>query len=331
MLSNRGEKKIITDENKVIYSNKKDLTYCTQGEIYNSGFVKKINNDISFDKKGVYLFEAIRKVGKSIADKMGCEVKKYPLLLPVETIEKTNYLIKFSHHCIFCDELAIDQASIKKKFKSTNITVKKIREGYLNSAQYVLSPSACYHMYPEYENTVLENPLKISFEQNVCRNEGVVSEDTSFGRLKSYNIREIVFIGDPEYVRESLNRVEALIKDTLLELGLSFELVKATDSFVMAEAKLLERIQMLQDLKHEFRVYFDKERSMAVASINYHDQSFTKAFNISMKQTQQVVSGCVGIGIERVVLAYLAQFGIDSDKWSRSIRDLCYEVSKASF
>ncbi|MBW4085040.1 aminoacyl--tRNA ligase-related protein [Paenibacillus sp. S150] len=319
MLKNTDESRTDNQNPKVIYRHTQEYKYCSQAEILNSGVVKKLNHDVSFNLTGVYLFEAFQKTGKLIADKLGCQSKKYPLLLPVETLEKTNYLAKFSHQCIFCNEAAADE------IPSPSASLANLRDVPHHLAQYVLSPSACYHMYPDYENSVLEDSLKVSFEQNVCRNEGEIKEEDSFGRLKSYNVREIVFIGEAEFVRQQLHQAEELIKEQFIELGLSFELSRAMDSFVFTQAKILERLQLLHDLKHEFRVHLDKGRSIAVASVNFHDQSFTKAFNISKKNVKQLVSGCVGIGIERMTLAYLAQFGVNSEHWSKGIRDMCDE------
>ena len=70
----------------------------------------------------------------------------------------------------------------------------------------------------------------------------------------------------------------------------------------------LEKIQLLNDVKHEFRVSYSENQDLAVGSVNYHENTFTSPFNITLNG-ENIVSGCVGLGIERLALAYLRQLG----------------------
>ncbi len=58
---------------------------------------------------------------------------------------------------------------------------------------------------------------------------------------------------------------------------------------------------------------------MAVASFNLHGFNFTRPFGISVNGTE-TVTGCVGFGLERMVLAFLSQFGMEESCWPEEVR-----------
>ena len=297
-------------EENLLFSNRRCNDFLNEEDILKSGLIKLLNGNISFNGEGVRLFKFFEKFTEEIAREMECEEKKYPLLLPNEVLEKARYLYKYSHHCILCEEVDADIKKISDKLSDTNfITINDVISSGVKHADYSLSPSACYHTYLDYENQILDTPIKISFQQNVCRNEGDKIKTDSFGRFTCYNIRELVFIGSEEYVRKNLSMAEELIKRKFIEMNFSFDIEKASDSFALPESEIVERMQLARDVKHEIRTHYSNGKSLAVASINYHDESFSKPFKICVNNTKKTVSGCIGFGIERLVLTYLSQFG----------------------
>lgn len=291
---------------EVLFENKVNREYVSDEKLYNEEYIKMMNGDICFNEKSVGIFEKFERIGREIADEMKCVKKIYPLLLPVDTLEKTNYVAKFSHHCIFCDE--VDEVKlINYKNNKETMDAYKVRDSFTKKSSYLLSPSACYHTYFDYENTSLKQNLSISFQQNVCRTEEKYM-DNDFGRLRSYHIREFVYIGTKQFVKEALAKTEELIKNKLIELDLDFSIVRANDSFALPEERILEKLQLINDVKHEFRVSYSPQNDLAVGSVNYHEDTFTKPFNITLNG-EKIVSGCVGLGLERLSVAYLRQFG----------------------
>ena len=91
-------------------------------------------------------------------------------------------------------------------------------------------------------------------------------------------------------------------------MDLDFSIVRANDSFALPEERILEKLQLINDVKHEFRVSYSPQNDLAVGSVNYHEDTFTKPFNITLNG-EKIVSGCVGLGLERLSVAYLRQFG----------------------
>ncbi len=56
-------------------------------------------------------------------------------------------------------------------------------------------------------------------------------------------------------------------------------------------------------------------------------KKYTKAFNIK-SQTEELYSGCSGIGLERWAAAFLAQKGIQPDKWPEGFQERCGDLPK---
>ena len=131
---------------EVLFENKVNREYVSDEKLYNEEYIKMMNGDICFNEKSVGIFEKFERIGREIADEMKCVKKIYPLLLPVDTLEKTNYVAKFSHHCIFCDE--VDEVKlINYKNNKETMDAYKVRDSFTKKSSYLLSPSACYHTY----------------------------------------------------------------------------------------------------------------------------------------------------------------------------------------
>ena len=57
-----------------------------------------------------------------------------------------------------------------------------------------------------------------------------------------------------------------------------------------------------------------------------HGTAFTHPFDISMKESE-AVTGCIGYGLERFVLAFLSQYGENVETWPEVIR-AAYKLNK---
>ena len=282
--------------------------YISEEELYHNGEVKKMQNDVIFNGVAYELYYDICEKLSSIAyGCLECIPQKYPLFLPKSVIERTQYFKKFPHHCIFCCDVGNDFMIFKDKSLHNNFEISEYQDNYMKLSDYVMSPSACYHVYEEYKNSELEDEMSISFIHNVCRNESFGNHGCELGRLRSYNVREFVFLGSEEYVKGKLKQTETLIYDMLCDFGLAFCINRATDSFIMPEEETIKAMQLISDVKHEFRVGISDEKSLAIGSVNYHAESFSYPFSISMKNINRLVTGCVGVGIERLAIAYMMQ------------------------
>lgn len=81
-----------------------------------------------------------------------------------------------------------------------------------------------------------------------------------------------------------------------------------------------KKYQKMEKSKYEVRVSYDKDHTLAAASLNLHGTAFTSPFHIKVKGVDNPVSGCVGFGIERWILVFLAQYGTDSACWPDEVK-----------
>jgi hypothetical protein len=69
-------------------------------------------------------------------------------------------------------------------------------------------------------------------------------------------------------------------------------------------------IQQLKNLKYELRMDAGVAGRVAAASFNLHESFFAERFDIRLADGGPAASGCVAFGIERWMLACLAQLGL---------------------
>lgn len=277
------------------------------------------NGMVSLQEEALFLFQYFTKEFRKIAHSVGkhCEERIYPVLLPVKEYQKTGYIKRTPQYAMFCCSPYEEMNQLEElNSKVTSDSVKDM----LNEPQYSLSPSACFHTYIQYKNkTIKENKL-ISFTQNVFRNEGRLNY-SEFGRLRDYHVREIVLIGDENYVVTMRKKILDKAIEFMKLLNLDGEVSVAYDPFILPKMQKFKKIQMLEKSKYELKLNYEKEKQMSVASFNLHGTAFTEPFHISLEGQSQCVTGCVGFGIERWVLSFAAQYGLNPDNWPDVVRE----------
>lgn len=254
----------------------------------------------------------------------GVKEEQYPAVIHSETLDKTNHFTSFPEHIHFLSHLREDLEVIER-FSQTvresggwkaapldlNATMPKPR--------FTMNPSTCYHCYEGLQNEVLDGDgIVVTAIAKCHRFESKNHAD--FGRLLDFSMREIIFVGKPDFVRENRLRAIEYIKELAVEWNVDCFLEIANDPFFTNDFQVKASFQRNQEMKYELRLtipYLDK--SIACSSVNFHSNTFGNAFNIRMGK-RSAVTGCVGFGIERWVFAFLAQYGLNEARWPASFR-----------
>jgi seryl-tRNA synthetase len=249
---------------------------------------------------------------------------RYPTLIPTSVLERCGYFDSFPHFLMFVTRLHNDidnYHSFVKAFQDQGYIDAFVFD-YCKNTDYCLPPTMCYHTYHQYRDKVI-NPA-----------EGVVitSRGKSFRfeskyhhgleRLWDFTIREIVFLGRRDVVLECRRRFMQRALDFIEHLGLTGYCEVANDPF-FCKPDTAEKIwsQRLFELKYELRLYVEAPRSIAVGSFNFHEGFFGEGFNIKHGDDGWVRTACVGFGLERLVYAFLCQYGLDARTWPDIIRE----------
>ncbi len=186
----------------------------------------------------------------------------------------------------------------------------------------VLAPAVCYHTYPELAGRTLgAEPTLLTARGHCYRYED--GNHIPLERLWEFTMREIIVIGtraQVEDVRQSLVRQVTAFVETL-ELDASIE--SATDPFFAAGDEGRRLMQQAGALKYELRLTVEPSgRAIAAASFNHHSDFFGTRFDIRLAtDATPAHSGCVAFGLERWVLALLAQHGLETKSWPNAARD----------
>ena len=297
-------------------------TYFSHQQVLNGEYVQSCGDGIiMLRNEAVLLFEYFDSVFRNFAIQIGAAEERYPVLLPIKTYSDTGYLRNSSQYSMFCNE-AVEDIELLKEYRNVKDRVDK---SLINQSKYALSPSACFHVYETYRDKTLTKNCSITICQSVFRNEGRFNWK-DFARLRDYHVREIVFIGNNDYVESSRKTIMNMTKDYMNQIDLFGTIQSSSDHFIIPQMQKFKLIQMQEKLKYEWRLFVGESEDIAVASFNLHGTNFTKPFGIKVGE-DETVTGCVGFGLERIVLAFLSQYGFETLSWPEEIRNYCRKDS----
>jgi seryl-tRNA synthetase len=187
----------------------------------------------------------------------------------------------------------------------------------LTPAEVMLTPAACYPLYPTATGTVPSKGRLVDLRSFVFRHEP--SNDPA--RMQIFRQREFVRIGTAE---QALAHREDWLKkgeEILASVGLEVRVEPASDPFFGRAGKVMASAQMEQALKFELlHAVATEEKPTAITSCNYHLDYFGRAFDIRTPDGQPAHTACIGFGLERIALALFMKHGFDVDEWPAEIR-----------
>lgn len=263
---------------------------------------------------------------KRIADAFGAKEETYPAVIHLSTLDKTNHFTSFPEHLHFLTHLRDDLDVIESFSESIRKAGGWKAEQPLDlnrnmpKPRFAMNPSTCYHCYEGLQGETIEGDgIVVTAVAKCHRYESKNHAD--FGRLLDFSMREIIFVGKPEFVRE--NRLKAVehLKQLAEEWELDCLIENANDPFFTNDFQVKASFQRNQEMKYEMRLTIPHiGKSIACSSVNFHSTAFGSAFEIKTGK-RPATTGCVGFGLERWVFAFLAQFGLNEDGWPAAFRE----------
>ncbi|MEI7025624.1 hypothetical protein [Paenibacillus sp. y28] len=262
---------------------------------------------------------------EKVAKPFGAKEETYPAVIHLTTLDKTNHFTSFPEHLHFLSHLRDDLDVIEAFSESVRQSQGWKQEAPLDlnvnmaKPKLAMNPSTCYHCYEGLQGETIEGDGLVATAVAKChRYESKNHGD--FGRLLDFTMREIIFVGKPEFVRENRLKAVELMKQLAVEWDIDCTMENANDPFFTNDFQVKASFQRNQEMKYELRLtipYLNK--SIACGSVNFHSTAFGTAFDIKMGK-RNATTGCVGFGIERWALAILAQFGLDESGWPEAFR-----------
>jgi seryl-tRNA synthetase len=245
---------------------------------------------------------------------------RYPTLIPAEVLRTGGYMSSFPQFLMFATRvhtdienyIAFSESTARDDWRPADI-VK-----YCQGADYCLPPTMCFHTYHQLRDSAVSD-LVVTARGKSFRFESRYR--SSLERLWDFTIREIVFLGDRDFVLDSRSRLMRRVFKFVSELDLAGHCEVASDPFFASETTAPQIVsQRMMELKYELRLPVEADRTISVGSFNFHERFFTDAFHIA-RDRGPAWTGCAGFGLERLTYAFLCQHGLDPARWPRYVRD----------
>jgi seryl-tRNA synthetase len=240
------------------------------------------------------------------------EVMRFPPVMSRKQLEKSGYLKSFPNLlgcvCALHGSEASIRAAADRHEQGDDWTAA------LTSSDLVLSPAACYPLYPiaAARGQLPAGGLQFDIEAEVFRHE----PSRSLDRLQSFRMREFVRIGSPQEIVEFRERWLARAPVIAADLGLPHSIEVANDPFFGRVGQLMAVSQRQQALKFELLIpYYPQATPTACMSFNYHREHFGQAWGIHDQRGETAHTSCIAFGIDRLVVALFAVHGLDLQHW----------------
>ena len=184
------------------------------------------------------------------------EALRFPPVMSRKQLEKSGYLKSFPNllGCVCAlhgSEAAIRSAAERHETGGDWTTS-------LSPSDLVLSPAACYPVYPiaAERGRLPEDGLLFDIEADCFRHEPSPHLD----RLQSFRMREFVRIGSPEEILEFRERWIGRAPEIAGDLGLPHTIDVASDPFFGRVGQVMAISQRQQALKFEMLIPFHADR-----------------------------------------------------------------------
>lgn len=192
----------------------------------------------------------------------------------------------------------------------------------------IMSYAQCPPFWPYLKNKIIDAqtlPLLIyDWSGPTYRNEsgGVHGLD----RLEEFHRIETLFVGTKEQVIKTWQTLkEAYIKFYDGVLDMEMKVAKVTPWW-MAHAGVTTESGTPEIGTFDFDFYLpyrgDREKEwLEVQNVSSNGDKYPAAWNVKEKNQEFLWSGCAGASMERIVVAFLAQKGLDHKNWPKEVRE----------
>lgn len=245
-----------------------------------------------------------------------------PTLIPAPVLARCDYFRSFPQYVSFVSHLHEEYATIAdfRQRHQERETLDEASRHDLDLPDACLSPAVCYHVYHRHAGEPVDAAgLTYEVRGRCFRFESTNISDLR--RLWEFTMRELVFVGQRDWVLARREDAIAAFIPLLDALELPAEVRTASDPFFVApDAAAKTYFQLSSETKYEISVGLGGEERLAVGSFNYHTDFFGRAFATDAGTTGPAHSVCVAFGMERLVHAILAHHGPDPATWPAILR-----------
>jgi seryl-tRNA synthetase len=248
---------------------------------------------------------------------LGTETLRFPPVMSRSQLETSGYLKSFPNLLGCVCTLHGTEAEIRAAADRFEIGGEWTTA--LLPADLVLSPAACYPIYPLAASRGLVPPSGLRFDvtSDCFRRE----PSKQLARLQSFRMREYVGIGAPNEVIDFRDRWIDRGRGMAEQLGLACRIAPASDPFFGRTGQMMAVSQLQRSLKFELVVVLPPpEEAVACMSFNSHLDHFASIWGLRSEAGGVVHTACVAFGIDRLVIGLFRTHGLDLRRWPAAVR-----------
>ena len=248
----------------------------------------------------------------------------FPAMIDADTLHKCGYLDSHPNAVTFLGNMVEDFDAIEAFRQANSCSQGALLPPHdnIHVDGMCLNPAACFPCYPTLSGRVFDKGECFTWMGRVFRYES--RNINGLDRLYEFNVRELVFAGSEDYCRDVRTRALPVIEELASFFDLDMRVQTATDPFFATVSAAKKFWQAAQEVKNEIKIPVldaqGNEKLLACGSINLHGNFFGTRFNFKDGAGLPAQTGCIGLGIERWVLAAFTQHGFDPVRWPATVR-----------
>ena len=278
----------------------------------------------------------VLKLARLINDKSGelykaafdAKESHFPAMVDADTLHKCGYFDSHPNAVSFIGNVVEDFDAIEEFRRANSCSEGALlpQRDHVHIDGMCLNPAACFPCYPTLKGMDFSKGQCFTWLGRVFRYES--RNINGLDRLYEFNVRELVFVGDEEYVRSVRAKALPVVEELASFFDIDCQVQTATDPFFATVSAAKKFWQASQEVKNEIKIPAlgndGSVKQLACGSINLHGNFFGKRFEFNTANGEPAQTGCVGLGIERWVLACFTQHGFDPLRWPEAVRNVIF-------
>ena len=259
-----------------------------------------------------------------------------PMHVSLETWLRTGHLEGMPGEIYYISEPATRDEKQWEHFIDLVKITKEVPEEELRKNLKAPKAGVCYAQCPNIYfsflgKTISESSLPVLvFERTVPSDRYESGGRHGIERVDEFHRVEIVYIGTKEQLLELREKLIERYKHVFNDiLELEWRMAQVTP-FYMQQAGIAGHEEEMSKGTIDFEAWLpyrgDRSKEwLEFQNISIVGDKYTRAFNIK-GQRSQLWSGCSGVGLERWMVAFLSQKGIDPEKWPPGFKKYLSEL-----
>lgn len=268
------------------------------------------------------------KAGQLYASAFNAKDAHFPAMIDADTLHKCGYFDSHPNAVTFVGNVVEDFDAIEEFRRANSCSEGAIMppHEHVHIDGMCLNPAACFPCYPTLSGQSFKEGQCYTWLGRVFRYES--RNINGLDRLYEFNVRELVFVGSEDYVRGIRAKALPVVEELASFIDIDCQVQTATDPFFATVSAAKKFWQAAQEVKNEIKIpALSKDgttKMLACGSINLHGNFFGKRFGFTDEVGEPAQTGCVGLGIERWVLAAFTQHGFDEKRWPEAVRNAIF-------